>query len=533
MNTSPSLQNLEQVCTDINSLQSTLSSLDTDLLNFDNVTSKINGVNNIFPSNIENDLNIFYLGLTEVQNMIAELNKVTLNKLTNILHGADAGISTLISPIPNILSDIKSISSLFPKVQAEVSKLTDPAEGVEATLKPLNALLASWSNTTPQSNGNGIGTGVLNAIDSEMNRAIQDNITLKHKYDAQINSIVSQLNTMASSLSPFINKLSTDGGNLDKLLSSVNNYLTDYLQALNSVSSLSSKVDAVVSLLDKFKPDVDLIYGIVQPLGWFISLIESQACPKTDDVELIDIRNTDMRLAHYADASASPQSKFQLFEAWVDGFFTANNIGQKIQNVVDNLIPIQALSSAADQLNQDLTALNNNSSVTNLLSTFSQVAGEITSIENELAVLSTDAKKAAGTVTLKRTHPNNQVTLLKGTRLSNNDGTLSFVTTENCDFAQGQFNSSSVNVTAQAVGTSSNLGANDVNQFVSTPVKQSDGTYKNEGNDSLPDSYSVDTSSAFSGGTDISVNQIQGEANALAHLMLPTLVRLMDKNQKS
>ena len=533
MNTSSPLADLEQVCSQINTLQNTLSNLDSDLTSFDKITTKLNAINTVFPSSIENDLTIFYQGLTEVDSMIVELNKVTLNKLSSILQGADAGIAKLISPIPNILSDIKSISTLFPTVQAQVAKLTDPAEGVEATLKPLESQLASWSNTTPQSSGSNIGTGVLNAIDAEMNRAIQDNITLKHKYDSQINSIVSQLNTMAGALTPYVTNLSTDGSNLDSQISSVNTFLTDYLQALNSVSSLASKVETVVSLLDKFKPDVDLIYGIVQPLGWFISLIESQSCSSSTTLTDVNVNLVEHRLAHYADASASPQSKFQLFEMWVDNFFSTNNIGQKIQQVVDNLLPISALSTAADQLNTDLMALNKNASISNLLTTFTQVASEISGIENELAILSTDAVKATGTVVLSRTHPNAEVTLLKGTRMSNQDGSLSFVTTENCVFAQGQFNSPAVKATAQAVGTSSNLGSDGVTEFVSTPVKQADGSYKNEGNGSLSDSYSVSSSTPFSGGTDISVNQIQGEADALAQLMLPTLMRLMNKNEKS
>src|SRR5690606_5157092 len=140
------------------------------------------------------------------------------------------------------------------------------------TLKPLNAQLASWSNNSAPIDGNNAGTGVLNAILAEMQRAIDDNIALKNKYDAEIGSIVSQVNAMAGKLSGPVSQLSTDSGKLDSQLKEVNAYLNLYYNALNSVAVLAEKVDQVLAMLDQFKPDVDIVYGIVQPLSWFIEL---------------------------------------------------------------------------------------------------------------------------------------------------------------------------------------------------------------------------------------------------------------------
>lgn len=525
MPNNPTLKPLEDVCTRINNLQVTLAQLDTELTSFENITAQIEQVSTLFPSNITNGLNIFYEGLQEVDSMIQELDKITLEKLDEILTGASKGVEQLIAPIPGILKDIEAIAALFPKIQALLESLVNPSEGVEATIKPLNIKLASWSNTTPQNSSKDVGTGVLNAIWSEMNRAINDNIILKHKYDKEINSLVSQVNNMAKILSPPVSILLTDGGNLDNQLVGVNKFLTKYYAALSSVSDLSQKVDKVVVLLDKFKPDVDLVYGIVQPLGWFIELVESKKCQSEEEIP-IDITNLENRLNYYADGTATPQSKFKVFEQSIYAFFENNNIGKKIEEAVQGFLPINDLKKAADILLSDLQELNQDKSVSSLLGTFESIKNEISNVDKTLDTLSTAAKRATGTVTFTRTHPTKQVTLVKGTRVSTNDNII-FVTTQDAVFNAGEFNSIKVEAKAQSVGTPGNIAENTITNFIDTPVKQEDGSYKSKPNPVYNDSFSIFESSAFNGGTDLSMDQIQGEANELAKKMLPALMQFI------
>lgn len=511
------LQPLEDVCQNINALQNTVSDLDQDLQIFDTLVADIEKINIPFPVNLVNDLNIFSNGLQEVDKMVQELNKVTLANLDAILSGASTGIETLLNPIPKIISDAEAISTSFAAVQTEISSLLNPSSGVEANLGKLNSQLTKYSNSTPQSNSSNIGTGVLNAISSELQRAIADNITLKNKYDNQVNSIVSQINSVANNLSTPVSSMSKDGSNLDSQIKNINTYLTNYKNALTGVIELSGKVDEVVVLLDKFKPDVDIVYGIVQPLGWFIELIEKKTCNNTAQLE-IDTSNRETRLNHYANSTNSVDSKFQAFEQMINQYFQNNNIGQKIGEAVQNILPINELQTAIDSLNQDLVELSNDSSVKDLLASFATISADIDSIEDEIKTLNTDAKRASGTVTLQRVHPNAEVKLLKGTILKCPTTNVIFATTKDAVFKAGSFNTDPINATAQAVGTSGNVAANAITDVVSTP-KNGDS-----------DNYSVSASTPFTGGTDISVDQIQGEANQLAKDMLPVLTRLFDKN---
>ena len=70
-----------------------------------------------------------------------------------------------------------------------------------------------------------------------------------------------------------------------------------------------------------------------------------------------------------------------------------------------------------------------------------------------------------------------------------------------------------------------------INTVVSTLVKQPGPgrKYKRESPfTGYRDNFSILHSSAFTGGTDMSIGQIQTKANDLANKMLPTLMRLMD-----
>lgn len=513
MSNSPSLEQFEDAFSDINKLETILGNLDTDLSSFNQLTSEIEKVSSPFPININNDLNIFYSGLKEVETMIEYLNKIRLKKLQDILVKSDTGIQDLIQPIPKIIADLKSISTQFPAIQQEIATITKSSKGLDGSIKSFKAKLKSWSNTNPRSTHKQTGTGKLNAVYYEMLVAIKDNKILKNKYDKEVNQIAGQLNTLGSKLDQPVSKLNASCSDFDAQIKSLNTYLTNYYNSLLPISELSDKVDKVVAMLDIFKPAVDLIFGILQPLGWFIKLIEAKTCSLTTEIL-------------GSDGEPSVEIRFLEFEESIYSYFKDNNIGQKIQAAVGNISLINDLKSATNDLHHTLTALSADKSISTIQSNIKSINGLIDQVEKELKTLSTTAQKAKGSVQFARTKEGNKIIFLKGTYIQDAKTKLIYVTTEKAIFNTSDLTSNKVKCQAFAVGKSANVRANSIGIFSSTLVKQSNGKFIREAAPVYDDNFTVSNSSAFRGGTDMSIGQVQTEANDLANKMLPILMRL-------
>jgi chromosome segregation ATPase len=481
MGISDKLTKLQDTCNSINKLSSDLTSFDDKVDEFKKLINIVVQTKQPYTSAVENDIKKFISNINGVKENLSTLSSIPISQLQTILASANSDIDTIIKPIPTIQESMTTIDAKLPEILNQISTLKRPTSGIDDDIISLKATLDKWSNTTTQNGDTPVaGTGVLNAILLELQRAVDDNSDLKNRFDTQVDYLIDEINTLVDDISSDISDMDEFMTNLGIQLDKVNIYLSNYIKSIDVISSLSLTVDKRVEGMNQILPIVNSLVGAIKPVSWLNSDTENLR------IEALKTLINDKLSQNY------------------------DKINDTIKNIVENNLQLDTLNSMLGDFVKRIDNINNEH-VIYLNSTFVAFDNRINSINEKLKRLYTNAQRATGSITFVRANTDDEYTLKKGSRIKLDNSTLYFVTTDSVVFAKGT-QQVVANATAQSIGIASNIEANSKLELMSEPTAQG--------------GISIESCSVFAGGTDMSADTLQVKAKELADSMLPILQKL-------